>query len=58
MCVAGYIRPEFKFMSVEHLVDAIKKDISIATERLDEPIAKPLARKLEEFVKSKTSNDT
>jgi riboflavin kinase len=37
VCIAGYLRPEMNFSSLEALITAIRKDITDAEQLLEEP---------------------
>lgn len=47
MCIAGYLRPEQNFDSLDALITAIKKDISDAERLLDDAEMQKL--KIDEF---------
>lgn len=55
VCVAGYIRDEKSFPSLECLINEIHKDIDIAREKLNEPIMSTLADKLSSWTPPNTS---
>ena len=53
VCVAGYIRPERKFGSLDELIQAIRQDIAVASEKLEDPSMKELAVQLDNHLRTK-----
>ncbi|XP_067208040.1 riboflavin kinase isoform X2 [Linepithema humile] len=52
--IAGYIRPERDFSSLEELIKEIKNDIAITEQQLEEPVANKL--KNDDFLTTKINN--